>query len=221
MSVLRIIGSSRIAIIGAGEFGRQAAHYILHNNPNSLLKIAGWYDDTYMKGKTVAGYPVLGSIESVMDDFKSDRFEYLFIAIGYNHPDFKLSLIRQFKDRIPLYSIISPNAYVDSTAEIGNNVFIYPGAIIDKETNLEDGVTVNLGCIISHNSTIGSCSFIAPGVTMAGFSKIGVCSFVGAGSTIIDNLNICDRARIGAGSVVVDNITSEGLYFGVPAKRIK
>jgi len=217
-----IFGSSRIAIIGAGEFGRQAAHYILQNDRNSKpVEIAGWYDDTYHIGETVSGYRVLGAIDSVVDDFEADKFESLFIAIGYNHLDFKKSLIQRYQDRIPLYNIISPKAHVDPTSIIGENIFIYPGAIIDKDTKLEDGVTVNLGSIVSHNSEIGTCSFIAPGVTVAGFSQIGKCSFVGAGSTIIDNISICDNVRFGAGSVVVENITSSGLYLGVPAKIIK
>lgn len=162
-------------------------------------EIVGWYDDTFAKGRIVDDYPVLGKIDSVIDDFNSDKFEHLFIAIGYNHPDFKESLIKKYKGKIPLYNIISPNAYVDPTSDIGENVFIYPGAIIDKETTLQDGVTVNLGSIISHNTMIGSCSFIAPGSTVAGFCKIGRGSFVGAGSTIIDDINICDNVRLGAG----------------------
>jgi len=219
---MRIFGPLRIAIVGAGEFGRQAAHYILQNDRNSRqYEIAGWYDDTYDKGKKVVGYQVLGAIDSAIGDFNANKFEILFIAIGYNHPDFKKSLIQRFKGKIPLYNIISPDAHVDPTSIIGENIFIYPGAIIDKEAKLEDGVTVNLGSIVSHNSVIGACGFIAPGVAVAGYSKIGECSFIGVGSTIIDNVSICDNVRLGAGSVVTDNIKSSGLYLGVPAKRIK
>jgi len=222
LNTKRVFGPSRVAIVGAGEFGQQAAHYIRQNDRNSLrIEIMGWYDDTYNKGEIVAGYPVLGAIDAVLDDFKANSFESLFIAIGYNHPDFKESLIQRYKDKIPLYNIISPDAHIDSTSIIGGNIFIYPGAIIDKEAELEDGVTVNLGSIVSHNSVIGACSFLAPGVTVAGYSKIGKCSFIGAGSSIIDNISICDNVRFGAGSVVADDITSSGLYLGIPAKRIK
>jgi len=220
----RIFLKSRTAIIGAGEFGRQAVHYIGQNirayGDCSHIEIVGWYDDTYAKGEIIDGFPVLGALDSVMDDLNV-RIDCLFIAIGYNHPDFKESLIKRFKGKIPLLNIISSDAHIDSTSVIGENIFIYPGAIIDKEAELGDGVTVNLGSIVSHNSKIGVCSFIAPGVTVAGYSEIGKCSFIGAGSTVIDNLSICDNVRLGAGSVVVDNITSGGLYLGVPAKRIR
>lgn len=219
---MRIFGPSRIAIIGAGEFGKQAAHYILQNDRNSRHhEIVGWYDDTISKGEIIAGYPVLGKIDSATDDFNSGKFEHLFIAIGYNHPDFKESLINKHKGKIPLYNIISPEAYIDPTSVIEENIFIYPGAIIDKETRLDNGVTVNLGSIVSHNSTIGACGFIAPGVTVAGFSTVGKYSFVGAGATIIDNITVCDNVRLGAGCVVTDDITSAGLYLGIPARKYK
>lgn len=220
--IKRIFGPDRIAIIGAGEFGNQAAHYICQNDRNSLrYEIAGWYDDRLEKGKLVNRYRVLGEISSVMDDYEEGKFEYLFIAIGYNHPAFKDSLIKQFKNRIPLYNIISPETYIDPTSIIGENIFIYPGAIIDKQAKLNDGVTVNLGSIVSHNSEIGTCSFIAPGVTVAGFTHIGKHSFLGAGSVVKDNVTICEDVTIGAGAVVVRNLTERGIYAGVPARKIK
>lgn len=217
----RIGGTERIAIVGAGEFGRQAAHHILQNNRNSLrYEIVGWYDDTYEKREIVCGYPVLGAVESVMADFKANKFEYLFIAIGYNHPQFKDSLILRFKGHIPLYNIISSDAHIDPTSVIGDNIFIYPGAIIDKDVKLEDGVTINLGSIVSHNSTVGACSFIAPGVTIAGFSQIGRQSFIGAGAIVKDNLTICNNVTLGAGCVAVKDIPNPGTYIGVPAKSL-
>lgn len=145
MNTRQIFGPARIAIIGAGEFEQQAAHHIRQNAIGFRQEeIIGWYDDTYGKGEIVAGYPVLGTVDSVMDDFKANKFDHLFIAIGYNHPEFKQSLIRRYKDSIPFINIISPHAHVDPTAIIGDNIFIYPGAIIDKDTELEDGVTINL-----------------------------------------------------------------------------
>lgn len=217
-----ILGRERIAILGAGEFGKQAAHYILQNDKNKrIYEIAGWYDDTKEKGSYVEGYPILGSVDDVIAGYQDGKFDSLFIAIGYLHLEFKEFLIRKLKNRVPLFNIISKDSYVDPTCLIGNNIFIYPGAIIDKETILEDGVTVNLGSIVSHNSNIGASTFIAPGVTIAGFSEIGKTSFIGIGSTIKDNIRVCDNVIIGAGSLVVKNILVPGTYIGIPTKLLK
>lgn len=221
LTTYRILGPERIAIVGAGEFGKQAAHHILQNDKDKhRFDIAGWYDDTIVKGSVIDGIPVLGTIDKVISDYYEGKFEHVFIAIGYNHLEFKNSLIQKFKDKIPLFNIISPNAHVDASAQLGENIFIYPGAIVDKDVRLGDGVTVNLGSIVSHNSNIGVCSFIAPGVTIAGFSNIGKSSFIGVGSVIKDGVTTCDRITLGAGCVVVKNITEMGTYVGIPAKLL-
>lgn len=215
-----IYGLERVAIVGAGEFGLQAAHLIGQlNRNNPEYEIAGWFDDTKSKGTDVNGGRVLGGTEDIEGSFHHGGFDRLFVAIGYNHLAFKKSLIERLKGKIPFLNIISPQALVDSSAVLGSNVMIYPGAIIDKEVHLNDGVTINLGSIISHNSIIGSSCFVAPGVTVAGFCDVGDCSFIGAGSTIIDNVTIADNCKIGAGAVVVKPLLQSGLYLGIPAIR--
>ena len=212
----------RIAIVGAGEFGLQAVHYININRTNGFsVEIAGWFDDTKTKGTVIMGCEVLGGIKDIDTYFREDKFDELFIALGYKHLDFKKHLIEIFKSKIPLANIISTPVSIDYTVKLGCNVMIYPGCIIDKEVIIEDGVTINLGSIVSHNSTVGICSFLAPRVTVAGFSTIGACSFLGIGSTVIDNINICDYVHTGAGAVITEDIMKAGLYLGLPAKLYK
>lgn len=210
----------KIAIIGAGEMGLQALHYLMISFSNhNETEFVGWLDDTKPAGSEVNGYQVLGSIENAITLFECGIFNRLFIAIGYQHPEFKNQLIRRLKGKIPLINIIAPQTYIDPTAIIGCNVMIYPGAIIDKNVRIHDGATLNLGAIISHDSEIGACSFLAPQACIAGFSKIGECCFLGTGTRMIDNLSICNNVQTGAGSVVITNIFEVGLYIGVPAKK--
>lgn len=215
-------GLEKIAIVGAGEFGLQAVHLICEiNRSNPKYEIIGWFDDTKTKGDEVNSHMVLGGIEDIENLFCLGSFDKLFVAIGYNHLDFKEKLINRLKDKIPFLNIISQYAIVDQSAVMGINIMIYPGAIIDKDVKLNDGVTVNLGSIVSHNSTIGNSCFIAPGVTIAGFCNVGDCSFIGAGSTIIDNITINNNCKIGAGAVVVNSLLQSGLYIGIPAIKHK
>lgn len=208
----------KVAVYGAGEMGRQALHYLrlMNYEPPSPIMV-GWFDDTKKIGEEIEGFSVLGGYRDVLNQYNQGIFNSLFIAIGYNHLEFKLRLVKQFKPHIPLFNIIAKETYVDSTASIGNNIMIYPGAIVDKEAIIEDGVVINLGCIVSHNSRIGACSFLAPRVTAAGFSDIGSCSFLGVSSTVIDNLSVCSHIRLGAGAVITDDIKEQGLYIGIPA----
>lgn len=211
----------RIAIVGAGEMGLQAAHIISSMSRGDMeYEVCGWFDDTLVEGSLVHGCRVFGGTDSIISTFEAHKFDYLFIAIGYKHLDAKQRLIDTYKVRIPLTNIVSPEAIIDPTVKLGYNIMIYPGAIIDKEVIIEDGVTINLGSIISHNTYLKKSTFFAPGVTVAGFCEIGSCSFIGVGSTIIDNIKICDNVQIGGGAVVTQHIKEGGLYVGMPAKKI-
>lgn len=211
---------NRVAIIGAGAFGLQAMHYLrLMECPQ--YDIVGWIDDTQPLGMEINGLEVLGDISSTERLYEMDRFDSLFIAIGYNHPDFKLRLIDRFKDIIPMVNIVSPNCHVDPTAMLGENLFLYPGTIVDMGAILEDGVVLNLGAIVSHDSVIGKCTFMAPRSVVAGHSKIGECSFIGTGAVVINSIIVSDHVKLGAGTVVVSDISNSGLFCGVPSKFIR
>ena len=212
----------RVAIVGAGELGIQASHYIhLVTSTNCEYIHCGWLDDTLNKDDEIEGIKVIGNTDDIYPLYREQKFDACFIAIGYNHLDFKSKMINRIKGCIPIINIIAPTAYVDKTASLGVNVFLYPGAIVDKRVKLHDGSLLNLGSIVSHDTEIGGCSFLAPNATVAGFSKIGNCTFMGIGSGIIDNIKICDNVRIGAGAMVTKDILIPGLYCGVPAKLKK
>lgn len=56
---------------------------------------------------------------------------------------------------------------------------------------------------------------------MWGEVVIGNNVYVGANAIILPNVHIADNVVIGAGAVVTKDITEDGVYVGVPAKRIK
>ncbi len=213
-SVMREI---RVAIIGAGELGKQALHYISQDSLiNSKYSVVGWIDDTCEKGKMIADIPVIGETREILQLYQRGSFDACFVAIGYNHLDFKLKLLTSLRGSIPMINILSPNTYIDESAVLGENVFLYPGVIVDKHVKINDGCVLNLGVIVSHDSQVGECSFLAPNSVIAGFSKIGKLSFMGISSGIIDNISVCDNVKLGAGSIVTKSISQPGLYCGIP-----
>lgn len=54
-----------------------------------------------------------------------------------------------------------------------------------------------------------------------GSVKIGNNVYVGINSIIMPNVEIVDNVIIGAGSIVTKSILEDGVYVGIPAKRIK
>ena len=202
----------KVAIIGAGELGKQILSFIL-GSTNDI--IVGWFDDTIPKGFFVEGFNVLGSLNDTEHLYSKNEFDEVAIAIGYNHLDFKIKLLKRFEDEnIKLYSFIHPSAIVDKSAIIEEGAIIYPGVIVDKNVKICKAVLLNIGAIISHDTEIDECCFIAPGVVCSGFVKIGKCCFVGSGVIIRDNLIITNNVKIGAGGLVVKNINEPGAYIG-------
>ncbi len=207
----RLAKKQRLVILGAGELGRQVAHYAELDGHFGIL---GFLDDTFQIGESVVGKPILGNLDDVKQLFVKGVFDCVFIAIGYNHFDFKSSLYNSVKAlNIPLATIISPQVYVDPTASVGSGSILYPGCIVEKDAVVEDNVAINVNATIAHNARVGKHSFIAGGAVLAGYAQVGERCFVGVNSVINDHIVVCDDVTIGSLTVVGKNIKKPGLYF--------
>ena len=108
----------RLAIIGAGMFGRQALE-IAHLQKK--YDVVGFYDD-FSKDDIFEELPILGKIDDVRNDFSKGVFDVLFIAIGYNHLEFKQNLFKKFAS-IPFATIIHPTAIIEKSAVLEGGEF--------------------------------------------------------------------------------------------------
>lgn len=207
----------RLAIIGAGELASQVIHYA---NLDGRYLPVGVFVDYPEDLQSFEGLKRLGSLHDVEELYTNGFFDCLFIAIGYKHLAFKQSLHASLKGKIPFATIIANATFLDPSSKIGEDVIIYPGTIIDKDVIIEDNVLLNLGATISHNCVVGDSSFVGVRTAVSGFAKIGSCCFIGTNSTISDNISICDNAIIGASAVVIHDVVEEGVYIGVPAKKM-
>lgn len=206
----------KLAIIGSGDLGEQIVYHSL--NDKHYIPV-GFFDDFQSQGEIKHNLPILGGVEDILKSYKDGIFDFLMIGIGYKHFSIREEYFnRFFHSKIPFATIIHSSAYIDSSARIGQGVFIYPGCILDMNVLIEDNVLLNTGCIIAHDSIIRKHSFISPAVKIAGYCDIGECVNLGIGSVVIDNIIIKSQIKTGAGAVIVDNLMESGLYLGVPAK---
>ncbi len=168
-------------------------------------------------GELIMGVPV-APIEPLLFEFiAKDNLDF-FLAIGGN-------LVRKFwweklqTFRVSCPNLISPNALVDDSANLGEGNVVCANAYIGPRATLGFNNIINTGAIIEHEATVGSHSHIAPGSIIAGRSNVSDQCFIGAGSTVIDKVSVAHGATLGAGSVLIKNASSKGgIYVGVPAK---
>lgn len=206
----------KVLIIGAGDLGRQFVHFIT-NYSNDI--VVGWLDDTKQKGEKVFGKKVFGKVNE-LDSVKDKVYDYVAIAIGYNHLEFKNELIKKLRDKsIPQYTFIHPTAYVDSSANICEGVFIYPSATVDQRVIIQESTIINNNVVISHDSEIGRATFLSPSVAISGNVMIGNSCFIGTGSIIKDSIKICNNTQLGAGTLLIKDISVPGKYVGGPELR--
>lgn len=93
--------------------------------------------------------------------------------------------------------------------------------------DLGSDITIGENCNISYQVTfvnssheVGSSEKRAKG----GFAKsitVGNGCWIGANATIMPSVTIGDGCIIGTGAIVTKNCEPNGLYVGIPAKRIK
>jgi len=207
----------KIAIFGAGGFGREVAFLIEDiNKKNCQWKIIGFLDNT-KKNEIINDYKVLGGLEE-LNKIKEEL--YLVIAIG--DPATKKNVVQKIKSPLVKFStLIHPSVIISDRVEIGEGSIICAGNIITTNIKIGKHVIINLDCTVGHDAIINDYCSLMPSVNVSGEAEIGECSFLGTGSLIINQRKIGKNVIIGAGSSVIKDIPDNCTAIGSPAKPIK
>lgn len=116
---------------------------------------------------------------------------------------------------------IELDALIKRGLTIGKNSHINAGFSIDGAwpwlISIGDNVTISTHVtILAHDA---STNLVGCG-TKLGLVTIGNNVFIGTRVTIVCNVRIGDNVIVGANSLVTQDLPEDGVYAGVPAKRI-
>ncbi|MFP3592581.1 acetyltransferase [Chryseobacterium sp. SIMBA_038] len=208
----------KIAIIGAGGFGREVKMLIDHiNQKNNQFEIIGFFDDKKYETE-INGLPYLGGLEKI------NEVDYpLSIAVAIGDPKTKQKIIQNIDNvNIEFPNLIHPSVIIgQDNVRLGKGNIICAGVIITVDIEIEDFVILNLSCTVGHDTKIKEyCSFM-PTVNISGEVIINKAVYVGTGAKIINLLEIGENTIIGAGAVVSKSIPANCTAVGIPAKPIK
>ena len=133
-------------------------------------------------------------------------------------------------------TIIRKGAVVGNYCEIGKNNDIGENSILQGrvrtagECVVENNVTIKYGTILTSKVLLKEGCFLGPHtitlgsthkrVTMHG-TTIGKNTYIGAGAKIAADTKIGDNIVVGALGFVNKDLTEEGIYAGLPVKKIK
>ena len=196
-------------------FGRQALEIAI---VQEKYEPVGFYDDFSDKTQ-FENLPILGQLDAIASDFNKSVFDYLFIAIGYNHLAFKQELFARFSN-IPLANIVHPTSVIKKSSVLKGGNLIYADCYIGPHCVMEYGSVLNIKSYLAHETNVGNCTFLSGGINVGGKVNFGERCFIGIGVTLVDDIDICDDVYLGAGTIVIKPITEKGTYVGAPARKI-
>lgn len=200
----------KIAIIGAGGFGREVFNLI---NANKYQCI-GFID--YKKTKKELPVPIIGYENDIEKLVATYSFSNCAIAIGDMDQRKKVySKIEEYNIQFPVVIHSSVQSF---SKDINVGTIIYPGVVIMNDCKIGKFSLLNSGVTLGHDVVIGNFCNINPGAHLAGRITIGDGSFVGIGASIKENITIGKNVVIGAGSMVLNDVPDGTTVYGVPAR---
>ncbi len=201
-------------IVGAGGHARVVMDALQLGNRDQV-RLAFADDDSSLWGTEILGFPVIGSVDSVISS--GVRFH---VAIGNNST--RSHLVKHLLECGGFsFKIVHPQALVSRFSSIGVGSFIAAGAIVSPLASIGNSVIVNHGAVVDHDCLISDFAHIAPNATLAGGVNVGRRVLVGAGARVMANVCLGEDAVVGAGAVVLRDVPSGVVVAGVPANPLQ
>jgi sugar O-acyltransferase (sialic acid O-acetyltransferase NeuD family) len=151
-------------------------------------------------------------------NFQMPKQTQAVIAIGDNKTREKIAT--QWSGQVDWATVIHPRAIVSSYVKLDAGTVVFAGVVIQADTRLGHHCIVNTSASIDHDCQIADFCHIAPQAVLTGHVRLETGAFVGAGSVILPGKHVGAWSTLGAGAVMVNDLESNGIFVGIPAKRI-
>ncbi|SNZ20123.1 acetyltransferase [Cohaesibacter gelatinilyticus] len=189
-----------IVLLGAGGHARVCIDVIEQHGGYEIL---GLVDLPSEVGKTLLGYPILGS---------DDDLPAILAKV-----DFGVVTIGQIKNAEPrqrLYAqlcaygtaapaIVSPKAFVSPHASIGMGTMVVHGAVVNAGATVGENCIVNTLSLVEHDVSVGNNCHVSTGCRINSGVLVGDGTFVGSGSVVRQGLSIGKNCVIGMATAVL------------------
>jgi sugar O-acyltransferase (sialic acid O-acetyltransferase NeuD family) len=195
------------AIIGAGGFGRE----VYQSLPVREQIITSFFvNDEFWRENN----------DNILPLSKLDIVEYeVIVAVG--NPSDRKKIVESLPKNAKFFTHIHESVLImDKNIQIGEGSFIGAYSILTTNITIGKHAILNRGNQIGHDCEIGNYFSAMAGVVVSGNVKIGNNVYMGNNSSIREKITICNNVIIGLNGGVVKNINEEGVYGGVPVKKI-
>lgn len=213
----------KIAIFGAGGFGREVACLINKINEVSTQSeqwdFIGFFDD----GKEIGSQNEYGKILGGVKELNKWE-EELAVVIAIATPRVVEIIVEKITSpKISFPNIIAPDViYLDeNNYRIGKGNIINFGCLVSCNVEIGNYNILNGFISVGHDTTIGNFNSLMPNVKVSGEITIGDKNYFGVGSTILQQIKIGNNTTIGANSLIIRKTKDGMTYVGNPATVMK
>ncbi len=195
--------TTKIILIGGGGHCTSVIDVI---ELEAKYKIIGIIDENLALGSKISGYEIIGRDEDIAKYAEQDNLQFL-ITVG----QIKSYIIRKKianklkQNNCILATVVSPRAYVSSSAIIGKGTVVHHDVLINTGVEIGENCIINSKSLLEHGAKIDNFCHISTGAIVNGETKIKQGCFLGSNSTIAQNLLIPENSVISAGSFIKDN----------------
>jgi sugar O-acyltransferase (sialic acid O-acetyltransferase NeuD family) len=210
---------SRIGIFGTSGMAREAGDiaWELGLEPVYVARDQAEMDACSFRCQVV--------LESDVDTYRDIGY-----VIGIGDNSIRRHIAQRYTGRLRFTNLIHPNASFGrgqrELLEVKRGVIVCAGVRFTNNIQVGDFCIFNLNSTISHDVVIDDFVYVAPGAHITGNVHIETRAWIGIGVAInqgTENLKrrIGADTTIGSGAVVVKDCEPNGIYVGIPARRIK
>lgn len=211
----------KIAIFGAGGFGKEVANLIARiNKVSPEWDLIGFFDDNVsLHGKMISHYgPCLGGLKEL-----NAWNEKIYITLAIGSSDSLRKIVNDIVNPLVSFpNLIDPSYYIvdKKTFTVGKGNIIQGLGCASCDVSIGNFNIFNDSVVVGHDATMGDYNIVMPGVRISGNVSVGCGNFFGVGSIVLQGLTINEGVRLSAGSVLVTKPKDNTLYMGNPAKKI-
>ena len=207
-----------IILIGGGGHCKSCIEVI---ESTGLYHIKGILDLPLELGKKVLNYKVIGD-DKDYEKYQQQGFSFVITAGQVKSAGLRKRIYEQLVSiNADIETVIAPTATISKYSYIGKGCMIMHHSIINADAVVGENCIVNSASVIEHDVTLGNHVHISTNVVVNGDCKIGSETFVGSATCISNGVKIGNQIVIGAGSLVITDIKEEGIYVGIPVRKVK
>lgn len=206
-----------LLLVGAGGLARETAEAVRSSGSHRL---AGFLDDDPSRHRTsLAGLPMLGSSEAVLDH--PDARVVLCPGPGAARARLagRLGSLGVGPERYA--TVVHPTAVLPASCRIGAGSVLLAGVVLTTAVTVGAHVVVMPGAVLTHDDVVEDFVTVCAGVALGGEVRVGTGAYLGAGALVRERRTVGAWSTLGMGAVVVDDVPPREVWVGNPARRLR